>query len=104
MSRRRIRAHIEWKVLIQAPESSGSRRWTRSRISAAALLVKVIARISSGRTPCCVTSQAIRLVITRVLPDPGPARMSRGPSGWVTASRWGSLRPPSSSSALQPTA
>ena len=36
---------------------------------------------------------AIRWVSTRVLPEPAPARISSGPSPWVTASRWGSLRP-----------
>ena len=34
---------------------------------------------------------------TRVLPLPAPARISSGPSPCVTASRWGSLRPSSSS-------
>ena len=66
---------------------------TRSRISCAALLVNVIARISPGRaTPVC-TSQATRCVSTRVLPDPAPASTSSGPSPCVTAARWGSFRP-----------
>ncbi len=34
---------------------------------------------------------------TRVLPEPAPARINSGPSPCVTASRWGSLRPSSSS-------
>ena len=37
----------------------------------------------------------MRCVSTRVLPEPAPARISSGPSPCVTASRWGSLRPPS---------
>src|SRR5215213_2600718 len=68
-----MRAQAEWKVIthmarIARPTSSS----TRSRISDAALLVKVIAR---------------------VLPDPAPARISIGPSPWVTASRCGGFRP-----------
>src|SRR4051794_18912816 len=39
-------------------------------------------------------------VRTRVLPDPAPARISSGPSPCTTASRWGGLRPASSSSIL----
>src|SRR4051794_31742490 len=42
----------------------------------------------------------MRWVSTRVLPEPAPARISRGPSPWVTASRWGGLSPASSSSIL----
>ena len=40
----------------------------------------------------------MRWVSTRVLPLPAPARISSGPSPCVTASRWGSLSPSSSSS------
>lgn len=51
-SRRRIRTHIEWNVdthiaFARLPTSAA----TRSRISAAALLVNVIAMISPGCTP-----------------------------------------------------
>src|SRR3954454_3912176 len=42
----------------------------------------------------------MRWVSTRVLPDPAPARISSGPSPRTTASRWGGLRPASSSSIL----
>src|SRR5215217_4411203 len=42
----------------------------------------------------------MRWVSTRVLPDPAPARISNGPSPCTTASRWGGLRPASSSSIL----
>src|SRR5680860_1445016 len=41
----------------------------------------------------------MRRVSARVLPDPAPARISSGPSPWVTACRWGSLRPSSRASA-----
>src|SRR3954451_8564044 len=72
-----------------------SRSSTRSRISCAALLVKVIARISPGRATPEWISHAIRCVSTRVLPEPAPARTSSGPPGCSTASRWGSFRPSS---------
>src|SRR3954451_14854035 len=42
----------------------------------------------------------MRWVSTRVLPAPAPARISSGPSPWVTASRCGGLSPASSSSIL----
>ena len=73
-------------------------RSSRSRISAAALLVKVIARISVGFTPCARIRCATRCVRTRVLPDPAPATTRSGPSTWSTASRWAGLRPARSSS------
>ena len=76
---------VEW------PSSSS----TRSRISCAALLVKVMASSSPARARPVCTSQAMRWVSTRVLPEPAPARMSSGPSPWVTAARWGALRPSS---------
>src|ERR1700738_220040 len=67
-------------------------RSTRSAISAAALLVKVTARIESGATPFSRISQAMRAVITRVLPEPAPARISRGPSVASTAARCSGFR------------
>ncbi len=70
---------------------------TRSRISAAALLVNVIARICPGCAPWA-SCQAIRWVSTRVLPEPAPATMSSGDPECTTASRcWGFM--PSSSAA-----
>ena len=69
---------------------------TRSRISRAALFVKVIARIWPGATLRSRTRKAIRCVRARVLPLPAPATISTGPSVCSTASRWMSLRPPSS--------
>ena len=53
---------------------------TRSRISPAALLVKVIARMFHGFTPTFSIRYAIRLVSTLVFPEPAPARISTGPS------------------------
>ena len=58
----------------------------RSRISLAALLVKVTARIASAGTPLA-SSRAIRAVITRVFPEPAPAKTSNGPSSCSTAAR-----------------
>jgi hypothetical protein len=63
---------------------------TRSRISPAALFVKVIARIESGRAPLW-SSQPMRTVMTLVLPEPAPARTSTGPSVVVTARRCSAL-------------
>src|SRR6185369_6821105 len=60
-----------------------------------ALLVKVMARTCCGWTPISVGSHAMRRVMTRVFPDPGPARMSIGPVPCVTASRCGGLSPSS---------
>src|SRR5918997_151733 len=92
-----MRAQAEWNVMTHIararfPTSAS----TRSRISCAALLVNVMARISPGRACPVPTRWAIRCVSTRVLPEPAPARMSRGPSPCSTASRWGSFRPASS--------
>ena len=68
------------------PTSRGMRRptsaATRLRISAAALLVNVMARIEPGWAPRAAISQAMRRVSTRVLPDPAPATTSSWPTGW----------------------
>ena len=55
-----------------------------SSISLADAFVKVITRISDGRTPA-PRSPAILWVITVVFPDPGPARTSMGPVLWDRA-------------------
>src|SRR6478735_8545309 len=94
ISLRRIRTQAEWKVethMIRArlPTSAS----TRSFISAAALLVKVIARIEPGCALRSLISQAMRRVRTRVLPEPAPATTSSGAPACVTAARWGSLSP-----------
>ena len=52
---------------------------TRARISSAALLVNVTASTSSGRAWPSPTRYAILLAMTRVFPDPAPARISSGP-------------------------
>src|SRR6185312_800409 len=77
-------------------ESSGtssSSELIRSRISREALFVNVTASTADGGTCRCVMMYAMRCVMTRVFPLPAPARMSRGPSVWVTASRCCALRP-----------
>src|SRR5919204_3421692 len=88
-SRRRILPHAGWKVRIQTAFTVGPRRSSsRSRISPAALFVKVIARISFGFAPHAEIRCATRYVRTRVLPEPAPATTSSGPSVVSTASRW----------------
>ena len=91
--RRRSTSEKRWKV----PTKVGSGRIprsfsTRSRISPAALLVKVTATIADGSIPTSFTNQATRWVMTRVLPEPAPASTSCAPSPWVTAARCSSLR------------
>src|SRR5437867_3201182 len=63
----------------------------RLRISPAALLVNVTAKMLRALIPFC-NIQAMRQVMTRVLPEPGPARTSNGPSVCKTASRWFSVK------------
>src|SRR5687768_8478594 len=83
---RSILAQMEWKVPIHIPAAlPPACLSTRSFISRAALFVKVTARIREGGTPSR-SSRAIRVVITRVLPDPAPAKTITGPPGWATAS------------------
>ena len=71
----------------------GSIAEMRVSISFAALLVKVTARKPAGLTCPVWISQAIRVVSTRVLPLPAPARISADWCGSVTASSCGWLRP-----------
>ena len=73
----------------------------RSRISFAALLVNVTARILYGLTPD-LTRLTIRVVKTFVFPLPAPASTSNAPSFSTTASLCSSLRPLSSSSNSPP--
>src|SRR3954470_4485851 len=92
-----MRTHAEWNVDTHILRATGpTSASTRVFISSAALLVKVIARISNGEIPCSWMSQAMRCVSTRVLPEPAPATMSSGPPGCVTASRWTGFRSSSS--------
>jgi len=66
---------------------------SRVSISLAALLVKVTASTPPGDTcPVCI-SQAIRVVSTRVLPEPAPARISDGTAGSVTAASCSGFKP-----------
>ena len=58
--RRRIRTHAEWNVQTHMPSAVPTRWAMRSRISAAALLVNVIARIWLGHA-------------SRALDEPGDA-------------------------------
>src|ERR1019366_1361717 len=95
-SRRSMRTQNEWNVLRLGAESSGtssSKATTRSRISRAALLVKVTASTADGGAWRVVRMCAMRWVMTRVLPLPAPARISKGPSMWLTASRCCALSP-----------
>ena len=94
LSRRRIRTHALWKVMTHIAFARGPTSCsTRSFISPAALLVKVIARIWPGWTLRSPSRYAMRWVSTRVLPEPAPATMSRGVPAWTTAARWFSFSP-----------
>ena len=65
---------MPWKVPMVRPRSpSPTRAWVRARISAAALLVKVTARMDHGETRSTSSNQPMRWVSTRVLPEPAPA-------------------------------
>jgi hypothetical protein len=55
-------------------------------------LVNVTARILEGRVPFR-TRWAIRVITTRVLPVPAPAKTSSGPGGASTASDWAAFMP-----------
>src|SRR5207249_609303 len=70
----------------------GSIAEMRVSISRAALLVKVTARTPLGLTFPVWISQAIRVVRTRVFPEPAPARISADWSGRVTAASCSGLR------------
>ena len=73
-----MRTHAEWNVLTQIALATGpTRSATRWRISSAALLVNVIARIAVGDTPSSMR-WAMRWVSTLVLPEPAPATTRSG--------------------------
>src|SRR6185312_17475856 len=76
-----------WKVLMVSAcaTSALTSLPTRSRISRAALLVKVIAAILAGARCLRDTRYAIFCVITEVLPEPAPASTSSGLSQCSTA-------------------
>src|ERR1700693_5302689 len=71
---------------------TGVRADRRRSISRAALLVNVTASTDSGLAWPVPSSQAIRVVSTRVLPLPAPARISAEPCGRVTAASCSGLR------------
>ena len=61
------------------PSSLPKSLLTRSFISRAALLVKVMAVIRYAGIPHCCTKYATLRVITEVLPEPAPASTNKGP-------------------------
>src|SRR3989338_765933 len=70
----------EWKVDTKGPgPTCPTARRVLERISAAALLVKVIASIAWGPPPRRIMAR-IRSAITLVLPAPAPAKTKRGPA------------------------
>ena len=89
--------HRPWKVPIHKPRTgTGSMAESRCSISLAALLVKVTAISPPGDTWPVAISQAMRVVSTRVLPEPAPARIRLAPLGRVTAACCSGFRPLSS--------
>ena len=74
---------METQILSEPNPTSLS---TRSRISPAALLVNVMARICHGLTFKRSIRYAILCVSTLVLPLPAPANIRSGPSVQKTAS------------------
>ena len=74
---------------------TGSMADRRACISLAALLVKVTAMMPAGDACPVCSSQAMRVVNTRVLPEPAPARISAGPGGAVTAANCSGFSPAS---------
>ena len=102
-SARSMRTHMEWKVDTHMPrERVPTSCAKRSRISAAALLVKVMARISHGAARSCSRMLAMRYVSTRVLPEPAPASTRSGPWVVTTASRWGPFKVSMSMGTVRP--
>ena len=72
---------------------TGSMAESRVSISFAALLVKVTASTPPGESWPVWISQAMRVVSTRVLPEPAPARISDGRAGKVTAASCSGFSP-----------
>src|SRR5579863_1784544 len=90
---RRMRTQAAWKVETHIFSATGPTSPTRrSRISSAALLVKVIASTCHGVTSPAAMRWATRCVSTRVLPDPAPAITSSGLPRCSTARRCGPFR------------
>jgi hypothetical protein len=98
---RRKRLHRPWKVPIHMPRTlTGSIADSRACISLDALLVNVTAISPPGDTCPVCSSQAMRVVSTRVLPEPAPARISAGRAGSVTAASCSAFRPRSNRSVV----
>ena len=92
-----MRTHAEWNVEIHMPSAaSPTSASMRSRISFAALLVKVIARIWLGHASRLAIRPAMRRVSTLVLPEPAPATIRSDPPRCSTAARCCGLSPSSS--------
>ncbi len=81
---------------------TGSMAPKRVIISLAALLVKVTAKMPPGDTSPFCSSQAMRVVSTRVLPEPAPANISACSAGKVTAALCSGLREASKTGAEAP--
>ncbi len=82
-----------WKVPTHMPRVlTGVSAERRASISFAALLVNVTASTDSGLAWPVASSQAMRVVSTRVLPLPAPARISADACGSVTAASCSGLR------------
>ena len=89
-----MRLHRPWNVPTHIPRVLiGSIALMRVSISFAALLVNVTASRPDGLTCPVWINHAMRVVSTRVLPLPAPARISADCGGSVTASSCGSFRP-----------
>src|SRR5690606_5871487 len=88
-----MRLASPWKVPIHMPRVfTGSIADSRVSISRAALFVNVTASSPCGLTWPVMISHAIRVVSTRVLPLPAPARISACCGGSVTAASCRSFR------------
>ena len=88
-----MRKQAEWKVETHIFSAGGpTRSATRVRISPAALLVKVMARMPHGGASPVARRWAMRRVSTCVLPEPAPAMMRSGPPRCSTAARCGKVR------------
>ena len=100
--RRSNRRPREWNVEIQrSGAASPTNASMRERISPAAFLVKVRARIVQGGTFLSPMRKATRCAMARVFPEPAPASTSTGPSGAVTAALWPALSSESMSGGLE---
>src|SRR5215208_6120370 len=88
--KRSCRKAAAWNVLACTP--GNPRAASRSRISVAALSVKVTTSTWPGCTAPVAIAYATRREITLVLPVPAPARMHSGPTVVSTASRCAGFR------------